>query len=782
MNKFEYRAVPSAPVKGVFGKIFKVGDVRISINRPLGDKLLDVTNLYTGGPYQIIDPETGMGRLACETWLEEGLSSGDISECDNDQIPRVVFNETLSQQDAKTLDRYSEPRYLVLRDIGMLGLGKNSPLLSQAISDSWEKHDLKKEFGERFSTRSVRSWMTKHDPATVTMGQLVSLSGRVPRAKRLDNALAPILLEECEKHYDTRGRRNKDTEAAVETKVEILNAERIVEGLSKLDTPSRETIRRMIGKMCTRERYARKYGEQAASCNWDGAGNSLRADQIGELGMIDDTTLDTIVCFDMLTGLPAGRPNICILIDVATRCIVDVFISFEPPTAFTALSTVRGANQLKNIPPDRLAKYPVLRQINCSFSEIVADNGANYVSRAFTQGLADTGTNITLARVKRSRDKNYCERFIHTLNTLLLEKLPGHTPNPKLLRAFGYEPEKDAVLTISELRYLIDFAIYVYHITLHTGIGMPPALKWQRLMEAHGRPMITNLKKFDILTLETVYDVTCSRTGIILDHLRYSDIDLIPELLLAGGAQRAGLVENGLKPEDFVDFAQTTLDNSDSVKRKSIRQRKTKPADLRNEQASLVVKIKRNRADLSAIYVLHPITKEYLRIPAVNEQYTQGLSLRAHQAVRAYAKKANLPFNNEADQYAARHELNEYICSLAPSLDARERKAAARILGEHVPADPPIEEVFAHARHDGMAEVIACEAPASERVDAFHKASRPKRGGKLGAKGSAGMMPNVDDGDEPLPESGPLTVKQTAAMGAVGRAELPDDSKWEDLV
>lgn len=787
MKYVNYNSLPGIAIRDAMGKKYRInedgkeGGILVEIRRGLGDNLLEVIRLDTGAPYQIVDPETGNTRLPCGTWLEEGLSSGAIEEVSLFSTRIGNYDEVLSQQDAKTIDPMSEAKWQVLRDIHASGVSRNSPILGDIISRSWKRHNFSEKFGVRPSTRTFRRLMQLHDPATVTMGQLISLRGRVPRAPRLDMEVTKILEEQCDQHYNQRGTRICDTLAAVFAEVYAQNIERKNMGLPSLAPPSRETVRRMIGKMCTRERYERKWGKQAAERNWDGAGSSLTPTTIGELGLMDDTTLDTIVCFDMINGLPAGRPNICVLIDVVTRCVVGWVISFEGPTAFTALSTVRHANSLKDIPPSLLEKYPILRRINCAFSEILTDNGTNYVSRAFLDGMADIGTSVRLARVKRGRDKAYVERFFYTLKTMLLEKLPGFTANPDLLRAFGYDPEKEAVLTISELNEVVEKAINLYHITLHTGIGMPPALKWKRLLETSGRNVITNVTEFDVLTHETIWDVTLHRYGFTKDHLKYTDPVHVPAILAAAGAQRVGAIPDGTRPTNAAEFEANQLPDQKNDKHRKQGTRKTKPADLRDDQATVVIKCKRNSANLLTIYAQNPLTKEYLPCRAVHEDYAEGLSLSQHKAVLAYAKKANLEFNTESDQILARNELNQHIRKLAPDLDARERKALARIAEKMNSVEVEIEETFADARHDGMDGIIPVDTASKNRSDGSIKPTRPQRGGIKGAVGSAGKSPDVDDGDEPLPEKPEPNRRQRAAVSAIGKAEINDDQKWSDF-
>ncbi len=50
-------------------------------------------------------------------------------------------------------------------------------------------------------------------------------------------------------------------------------------------------------------------------------------------------------------------------------------------------------------------------------------------------------------------------------------------------------------------------------------------------------------------------------------------------------------------------------------------------------------KFKYNRNDISVIHVFDPQTREYLAVPAINQNYTQNLSLAQHKIIYRYALK-----------------------------------------------------------------------------------------------------------------------------------------------
>jgi putative transposase len=55
---------------------------------------------------------------------------------------------------------------------------------------------------------------------------------------------------------------------------------------------------------------------------------------------------------------------------------------------------------------------------------------------------------------------------------------------------------------------------------------------------------------------------------------------------------------------------------------------------LRTRVKGQTVKIKYHPADLSCLYVYDPFERQYIRVPALDQEYTQGLSLWKHRVIR----------------------------------------------------------------------------------------------------------------------------------------------------
>lgn len=697
---------------------------RLRFEEALGDGLLVIRNLETGGPFQAPVPGVPGAKIMPDSlWAARGLSEETLFELH--KVSGAAFETGHDDAEALARDPKAAAKLTLVRELARMGVGPNDPKLSKSITRLWKEHGFDQEFGDRPETKTVRTWF-KGDPETLTVSDLMSRSGLGKRASRVHARAVPILDEAAEYFYEAIGLRQRDARARLAKGIKALNAGVAPDHPDYVPCPSRETLRRRIAEKLDREHYARKYGEAAAKKNWDGAGRGLEADRIGQLGVMDDTVFDNVACFDGQRGLPAGRPYLCILVDVKSRCIVGYLLSFEPPTAHTALETIRAANRFKNVPKDLLEKYPVLERINCKFEEIVVDRGANYTSHAFGQALLDVGTALRFARVRHARDKAIVERLFHTIKTFVIEKIPGATFAPKLMREFGYDPEKVACLTVSELREIIEHFIAVYHITVHSGIGMQPALAWSQSLAAHGRHMMTNTSQFAILTGETLYGVRITREGMLIDGIRYiHDTNVAVALDALAGAQAAGVI-------DHFEAA--------PGEQRPRRRRQARAAGLGNEAAWATVKVKRNTANLLRVHAFVP-GHGWLEFEAANTAYADGLSLYQHKQIGKWAQARNMAFSTEEEQLLARDALVEHINELAPSLSTRERRAVARMTREGAPDMSEVDHQFAPAGPNGpgVIEAEACDVRSDALIDpaAQRSAGKKKKDDDQGQQGEA---------------------------------------------
>lgn len=735
-------------INGVIGHQVELdGSDRLLVERELGDGDLLIHRLtggeQKGGLFKVEREIDGSLALPDVAWFEEMLRQGRLRILRHDQLPDESPKDDLDHDEIKAKDPMAEARWKLVRALSERGILTNDPELSTYVTRIWHELELGSH-GPKPTPATVRRWMRVDDPGLVTLRQMMSNSGRVPRAKRLDPEVIEILLNRVDWYFTARGHRVCDVRAEVNHDIKIRNEEREKLGLAPLGTPGKETVRRFVKMGLTSANYARKWGEQAAKARWGGTGQGLSTTRILQIALMDDTVFDTMTVFDADRQMVAGRPWLCVLLDVHSRCVLGWVISFTPPTVHTAAECLRRANRPKLASPERMARYPVLTKLSGKPGTILVDHGSNYASQSFRGILADLGIALQFAAVRMPTHKAMIERFFMTLKTWLADRLPGATLEPKLLREFNIDPEKEAVLTLSELELLIEEFLFVYHISIHSGINSQPLARWAASMVVHGRDVIADDSKLKILT------------GVTLRGRR-----------LYKGAIR------------FLDLVFRDPVASSRLNEKLVA---AEPHRSRNRTGVVAtVDVKYDPADLSQILVRDHVSREWIALPCTDREYSTGLSLWQHNQVRSWAAKRNLAFNTEAERLEALRQLTALITELAPDMKARDRRAAARMLGKAPGATVPIELCEAEPRHDGLGPVIPQDT-AENRKDEGRRVAPGKAAGrrKVAEEDRAVIEAELDeldslDCDDTADNVSVLLEKELL------EADDNDDERFEDL-
>lgn len=679
---------------------------RIRFERELGDELLHFIQEDTLAPLQIIDA-TGDRKAPDRAWALQAFADGRLRMVTSKAHLRGARREAEAGEfgpaDVIQLDPKARLRWFVLTAFDRMGqFSTSAKAIYRALLQIWqEQPERAAQLGDPPPVRTVRRWMVERGtPGERPWRQMVSMKGRVPRQRRLAPLLLKALDRAAEWYWTSPKFSIADAYAWMAERVIRLNLRREIRGFPpKLKLPSEETLRKTIRACECFETYGAKWGQKKAEARFKPAGRGLTASRFLELGCMDSTCLD-VIAVDADAMLPLGRVWLTVLIDVRTRCVVGFVVSFEPPSLYHATECLKRANRPKLHLLSRVSAWPILAQIFGRFDEIVLDNGMEFSGVSFEEAAADVGTTVRWAPVASPTYKAIVERFFRTLNDMLNHKLPGGVLKPELLREMGYDPSKDAVLTVGEIEDLIWEAISYYHIELHSGIGRPPADLWRQDMEAFGIPVIGDERQLDRMVGAVKYPRTLSKSGVSLFGLQFHDPAVTGVLL-----------------EDMVGTA-------------SVR-------GQRKGSATVKVKVKYNPANLAEVHVWNAARKTYATLPCVDERYSTGISLWHHEQIKRWAKEAGLEFSTEEERLLARAQLNRKIMENAPELRAKQRKAAARLRNPPKvlkgPEGDGVALAYAPSRHDGLAPVIPHEALASARLDAETPATRPPRGGSKAA-------------------------------------------------
>lgn len=690
-----YRVQPELNIEDLKpGTTFAIEDRKLIWRGELGDGEAHIEDFATGRMLRERDPLTGIMQIAAISCIQDAIARGVfriIRHADGSIPVAATARPELDRGEILAIDPYSEARETLLNELKAAAAQRSSPTLSQDVERIWA--GKLSHFGGRPATSTVREWMTRTDPELPVLAELMSEAGRVPRARRLEPEVVEIVEKHGDRYWDTPGRNVRDAVAAGIAEWTSVNVDRVAQGLPPLKKPSPEAFRRRIREVETREHWVSKFGEVAARRHWNPSGHGTKARRALELVMIDDTVLDAVACIHGgKRRFPAGRPYLCVAIDVATRCVLGFRLSFRPPTTHTAAECMRRVGREKmEIGGSWAERYPVLRMIGGKPDAVLADNGKNYVSAAFHDAMGELGITLHHAPIHSPKAKAIVERFFRTLKTWLLAKLPGATLEPKAMRELGYDPEAGAVLLVEELEALIQEFLNTYHISLHSGINTQPAAAWLRSIETYGRQWL-DPSKLDVMTGITIHGRRLTANGVRWMHETYRIGDL------------ARLQKANLPAERMGSRLKDTT--------------------------ACTVKIKVDPDNVGRILVWDRQTRSYVELRSTNEEYAWGLSLDQHMQAREWASRRNMAFNTEDERIAAVAALNDFIESVIPDMSVRERRAAARTMQDPAPPcdEPNVPVLHADARHDGMGEVLDNDFAADGKLDAEVKPSRPAAG------------------------------------------------------
>lgn len=667
------------------GESWAYRGLALRFERELGAGTLHFMVERTLAPFQV------NGLAPDAAWATKAFAEGELVRLSAAYSDRARAEAQAREYDAQTIaemDPGARLRKFVVTGIDeMGGVQRGDLAISKALAGLWAKHpETSKEFEGKPSARTVRRWLdSRGAPGERDARQMLSMSGRVPRARRLPPAVLRALEEGVMRYWSTGPWSLADAYAVFAKHLLEINSQRKRDGqfLPSLPIPSRETFRLEVLKYECHETWRAKFGEKRANARFKPSGRGLRAQRFLQLGALDHTLLDGVAVIDADWLLPVGRPWLTVLMDVKTRCIVSFVLSYEPPSMYSFTECIKRANRPKSHLQARHPDYPVLANIFGRFDEIIVDNGRELVGLSAQDALADLGTSIRIAPVASPTYKAVVERFFVTLNNLLNTKLPGGVFRPELLREMGYDPTRDAVLTIAEIEDLIWEAIGFYHINIHSGVGAPPAQLWQREMALHGIDVIGDDSQLDKLLGAVKRDCTLTKSGLLLFNLVFHDPAKVGGLLddLAGSEPKRG---------------------------------------GRKGSATATVKVKYNPANFSEIHVWNRRRNRYVTLPCEDETYINGLSLWHHQKIQEWAKLAGYEFSTEEQRLIARAQLASRIRDAAPQLKLKQRRSLARLLASPTIASLAGSSVtleHAPARHDGLAPVIKHDVLAQQRED-----------------------------------------------------------------
>lgn len=288
--------------------------------------------------------------------------------------------------------------------------------------------------------------------------------------------------------------------------------------------PARNTIRKRIDSLDPRLVTTKRYGPDKARSLQSASGSTPRPLFPLDRVQIDHTKVDLIVV-DELSREPIGRPFLTLAIDVFTRCILGMLLTFEAPSATSVGLCLAHVVRDKRVWLEHRDLVDVCWPMHGKPGTISSDNGPEFKSEALKRGCEQHGIKLEYRPQGQPHFGGIIERVIGTAMTMIHE-LPGTTFSSSEKRG-SYDSEANATLTLRELEKWLALAICTYHETVHGTLWESPIALWKRAIHPEQIITIGDAQAF-LVDFLPVIRRRIGRVGFVIDHIVYYSDALKP--------------------------------------------------------------------------------------------------------------------------------------------------------------------------------------------------------------------------------------------------------------
>ena len=354
------------------------------------------------------------------------------------------------------------------------------------------------------------------------MSLLPKYGQRGRRGLQLGSDASAILLKVLyEKYWVTEQPTLKSVLPDIRAAFEEANRAR--ELLEFLKTPSEATIYRFEQTAIDPyERVALREGKRAAEHKFRKVSEGLSVEAPLDVVQIDHTILD-IQVLAPVDGIVA-RPRFTVALDLYSRMPVGIYVGFSSPGYESLMRCLRQAI----LPKDQLlARTSVAGTWPCHGlpRTVVVDNGGEFHSESFREACASLGIGIVNHPVREPRYKGAVERFFHSVNKGLLNRLSGKTFS-NIIEKGEYDSVAKAAIPFEVFRdILLKWIVDVYARRFHRGIQDQPVDRWNKGVAEFPIDLPENRDELNILLGEVV-ERKLTRKGIEIHNAFYNSDEL----------------------------------------------------------------------------------------------------------------------------------------------------------------------------------------------------------------------------------------------------------------
>ncbi|NLW90801.1 MAG: transposase [Syntrophomonadaceae bacterium] len=564
------------------------------------DGLFEINRAWMGGNYEVTNLNTGMTGSVTQEIINQELFTGQLRF---EVIGKNTVNDGLSTVNTQyewsdfnlIPDKYREEARFRFDIVQAINDIPSDVRTKKMVADNTQKSVLNyNQYQQTYrkvpSLTQVYEWLRSFNDSGGDIRALIpehykkGAKGR----PRLDAEVNEIIDGSINKVYLST---NRPTRQAVYEDVlnSIADSNKYRLPQEKLAAPSYGTICFRIKQLDPYTAVAARYGDKKAGEIFGNSQEGPRPTRPLERVEIDSTPLDLLVV-DLEDRLPIGKPTVTAAIDKYSGYLVGVYVGFEPPSYTTVMQCLYSAIR----PKDYVARlYPEIENTWDAYGlmeTLVTDNGKEFVGRDLEMACLQLGISLVQCPIMKPWYKGSIERYFRTMCMQLVHNLPGTTFS-NIFEKGEYDPVNTAVISLDQfMRILHIWIIDYYSQNNHRGVKGIPSKLWEEGIKKNPPGLPPNKDELLVLLGRSEYRVI-GRKGIEFEGLFYNEKISLPRLRSA--------------------------------------------AKNRNEKFL----IKYDPSDISRVFLYdHLISNKYIEVPAMDQKYSQGMSIWKHRIIRKLAR------------------------------------------------------------------------------------------------------------------------------------------------
>lgn len=533
-------------------------------------------------------------------------------------------------------------------------------------ADNFDVEELIARFGRLPSDKCFRNWIqTRGTEGDRRPADCASYKSIGPRRRKIDTVVLQIIKlwvnrfhakdrQSVNAYWKKAGR---DVDRYVRgDKLEILEFERALEVPSNPDKV----------KMCTRRIFMQEverarggkalsiaFNMQARKQRFGGGGVAQEPVRFLQYVQLDDTPFPMVFVIDAVRGFPVGVPTVTIAIDIFTRVILGWDITFEPPSYASYMRTMLHTALPKRVPKeldcDPILARALMETCGVIVGHAVVDNAKALTGLSAQDAGSDVGHGLRWAGVHEPTHKPHVESCIGKLEDLIRDELPAGTWDIPLMREFGYDPSKQAIVTIERFREIFAIIVARYNTSEHSGLlGRFPIDVWIEQRAQHGLDMVRDVDHLR-RAIGQLVEVEFRGEGAVIEGLRYGS---------DGSDDRWPVTNEKL----LFNLGMARGVAADTKKRTFHK-----------------VKFKFDPDDMSVAWIFDEFLGEYVEIPCAMRRYAENLPLWLHRRLKAYASEKRMKFETEHDMLKVHTAYGQAMRRVLPDAFIAERRAAGKL-------------------------------------------------------------------------------------------------------